>query len=482
MKKIAYLATAILALSLLFASCKMEPKLHQNVDATQKSENAEGLRVKLNGAMSMFGAYQFMGRNVFAIADICSDVAEADPSAGHFVEMYTWTFSETTSYLAQAWTFGYDIAHNATLAIIDGNELLAKKKEELAADSKNEVLVAEVANIETNLSQLYALKAYCYFYMVNLFAKPYSAENQGQLGLVLIPNDKTIKPKTTVKRATVKETYDFILDLLAKAQGLQNNETSTFYPNAISTKAFEARVHLYMREWQKAADAAEAAIALGVAPIENDSYVAIWGSLAENEEFLFSLKKASDDNLSANSLNNLYGGYRASVSSVLTGLLKDGDCRKQLVGLSDKGKKTPHPRKFDGSSDGANVNNVPLVRASEVYLIAAEAYAQLGDVAKAQQKLFEVAKRDASVKAAAELPGDKAALLSFIADEGAREFFCEGHRLFDLRRTEAIATINGKAGYKPYNFVFPIPAAEVNAGFLEKGQDNPDWKDNLPKK
>lgn len=481
MKKIFYLAAAFLALSLAFSSCNMEPKLHHNVDANKQSESAEELRVKLNGAMSMFAYYNFMGRNIQVIADVCSDVAEADPSAGHYVEMYTWTFSETTSYLAAAWTYGYDVAHNVTVALIDGNALLAKKKAELEANADDAVLQQEVAAVETTLSQLYALKAYCYFYMLNLFGKPYSPENEGQLGLVLIPNDATIKPKQMVKRVTVKETYDFILDLLAKSQSLQNLEQSSFYPNPVNTKAFEARVHLYMRQWQKAADAVDALVAAGVKPQEdNEAYLKMWGNLSENSEMIFALKKSSDDNLSANSLNNFYKGYQGTVSPMVKDLLQANDCRLGLIGESDPQTKSLHPRKYDGSTDGANVSNIPVIRASEVYLIGAEAYAQLGNDAKAKELLYAVAKRNADLASSDALPSGKDNLLKFIEEERVRELFCEGHRFFDLRRTEATATINGKEGFKLYNFVFPIPDDEVNAGFLEGGQTNADWKDNLP--
>ena len=99
--------------------------------------------------------------------------------------------------------------------------------------------------------------------------------------------------------------------------------------------------------------------------------------------------------------------------------------------------------------------------------------------ADAQTALLYTAKRNPAITAVADLPSTKEDLLKFIAEERIRELFTEGNRLYDLRRTEATATIAGKANFKPYNSVFPIPASEINAGFMT--QQNDDWASNLPK-
>lgn len=460
----------------------MEPKLHHNVDATKQSESAQELRVKLNGAMSLFAGRHFMGRNVPIIADACSDVTVVDPTSGHYLSMYSWTFNEKEADLEAVWTIGYDVAHNLTMAIIDGNQLLEKAKKELATDPKNQEKLYEVAMTETTLSQMYTLKAYTYFYLVNLFGKVYNDANKSTFGLILIPNDRVIKPKEKLKRATVEETYNEILALLKKAQELKNLEKTSFYPNPVSIKAFEAKVYLYKKDWKNAIASSEEAIKAGVKPVEEaKDYYNIWTTLSESPEVLFTLKKTSDDNLSANSLNNFYGGYKATVSQMVLKLFKEKDYRKALIAEKMAGRKAPHPRKFDGTTDGMNVNNVPILRASEVYLNAAEAYLEDGNEAKAKEMILAVAKRDADIASIDKLPSGKEELKKFISEERIREFFTEGYRFFDLRRMELKATINGAKDYQLSTFVFPLPDAETRAGFLDKDQTNRDWNKNLPK-
>ena len=137
--------------------------------------------------------------------------------------------------------------------------------------------------------------------------------------------------------------------------------------------------------------------------------------------------------------------------------------------------------KFPGIAGADAVNNIPVFRVSEMYLIMAEAAAQSGDVSGARKELLNTAKRNPAIRTEGDLPGTKEALLAFIAEERQRELFEEGHRWYDARRTgEKIEVADGK--YKNFNvrsFVFPIPADEINAGFGT--QQNPNWVNAMPK-
>ena len=144
-------------------------------------------------------------------------------------------------------------------------------------------------------------------------------------------------------------------------------------------------------------------------------------------------------------------------------------------------------RKYQGIETSQATSNIPIFRKSEMALIIAECEAQNGNVEEAQKYLGYTAKRDAQYATEdgtcdlSKLPSTQEGLLDFIWSENVREFFGEGHFLFDARRLDKTITVMGGkcTTFKPANFVFPIPAAEINAGFMK--EQNTGWSDNLPK-
>ena len=168
------------------------------------------------------------------------------------------------------------------------------------------------------------------------------------------------------------------------------------------------------------------------------------------------------------------------------------DCRKILIDGRDKTSTESEPVYTGGkiahfsSGNPARGTNY-IVNAPEMYLIKAEANVQLNKLNEAKEALLVVAKRNLDIKSTNDLPSKKENLMSFIKDERARELFQEGMRLYDLRRwNERVSVYANSApaikftytNYEISNLVFPIPSAEINAGF---GVTQNNWTNTLPK-
>lgn len=471
MKKIS-LYILLIVLSFGTTGCSLETDPYSAIPSEDAFKSTQDVQNAIHGAYKSLGDDTFYGKHIVAISDMASDICVADNSSGHFVSFDNWNINEDVVELSEAWTTGYTTIDRATRAINGANNLLANPTE-------NRLTSQDIDNLNSYASQMYALRSLSSFTLVNIFGLPYKAGTaNSQLGIVLVDLEP-IEAYTNVSRSTVAETYTQILKDIASAKTYMNKLTSgkkqsisQYYLNEAAIYALEARVKLYMQDYAGAKTAAQLAIdTRGSGNVSNNDYVQMWSSTAITNEDIFTIVKSESDNLSANSLNTLYGSYGGFISAFAINKFADNDIRAGLIDGT-------HPRKFDGTAASESLSNIPVFRKSEMYLIIAEASAQLSQIADAQNALFFTAKRNTDITAATELPNTKDALLTFIADERIREFFQEGHRLYDLRRTGAAATIGGNQNFVLANFVYPIPSNEINSGFGVV--QNPNWADNLP--
>ena len=143
------------------------------------------------------------------------------------------------------------------------------------------------------------------------------------------------------------------------------------------------------------------------------------------------------------------------------------DVRRQLYELGTTGRGTAfiETTKFLGKNGTINLDNVPVIRISEVYLNRAEANYYLGNTAAALADVNTIRTRSGlPARTAAELTG--APLLAEILRQRRLEFAFEGQRWFDLKRTgqnivKATAQGGGLA-YTDFRILANIPVNELS--------------------
>jgi hypothetical protein len=109
-----------------------------------------------------------------------------------------------------------------------------------------------------------------------------------------------------------------------------------------------------------------------------------------------------------------------------------------------------------------------IFRLGEVYLIRAEAAAELGNTTAALNDLNTVRARAGLTPSAAVSQED---ILAAILHERQTELFCEwATRWLDLKRTGTINTVLGaeKPGWQPTDALFPVPNPEIQVDNLLK--------------
>ncbi len=458
-----------LALVFAFSSCDdfltYEPSDSVN-DATA-FKTAKDVGNALNGVYYSLGKYEFFGRNVIALGDIAADNCWMTGTSGHFDQIYKYTVNTDSGDLLDIWDGGYKTIDRAARLIVAGKELL-----------ETDIPEGDKTIIKSAIAQSYAVKALSQFALVNIFGLPYSDANKSTPGIVVV-GDEPIVAFQEVARGTVNDAYVQVLaDIQAARENIASVENSSFLMNEAALNALEARVKLYMGDFRGAKTAALAAISKsgGAIVTSADDYFNMWTSVAPTSEDIFSIAKLSNDNLSANALNTLYGSYDGKATTGLFGLFGLNDMR---IALFEGSGEMIRALKYIGLPTSAATSNIPVLRLPEMYLIVAEAKAQT-DEADAVDYVWEIAKRNADL-AKTSIPTDKAGLLNFISVERRRELFQEGHRWFDLRRTGEIMTrVGGNFPVSNWNaskFVYPIPSQEVNASGIAQ---NTGWETNLP--
>lgn len=314
------------------------------------------------------------------------------------------------------------------------------------------------AFIKQITGEMEVVRAFVYFYQVNMFG-----------GVPLVTTtDYTTNAQSP--RATSADIYKLILSDLndaTKKLPITYPSSGHIRPNLYTAVALKAKVHLYQANWQEAYNEADSVIRLGGFSLEPDlNNVFLDGS----NEAIWQVPILYPYSGSGDARNFVpYGGTPAfPVTDSLLNSFEPGDQRKVdwLAFNHVNDRNAYYPFKYKDLSPTSPATDFMMIRFGEMYLIRAEAAAQLNNLNVAVSDINTIRRR---AGLAAINPTSQVTVLAAIRQERRIELCFEfGNRWFDLNRTAGDSKYPSSGqitavlpGYQSFDALYPVPLTQL---------------------
>ena len=414
-----------------------------------------GIYAAVKGNSSLVDYY---GRLMFVYGDMRGEDVQYENNSGsgraQFYYYMNYSTADDFSSSSAVWQTPYIVIARANRVIeaAEGGQL-----------SDAEEAQAEIAQYA---AEARVLRAMALFDLTRIYGKPYTMDQGASLGVPIVTSsvDPDIKPA----RSTVAECYttvekDLNDAISSGALMTTNDEYSKGYVTVWTAKALQVRVYMTKGEFDKALSVAEDIIKNAPYSLWSTSeYAGAWSesSIAHSKEILFELViDDTTDWTDREGIAYLYsdpatqgGGYGdVIVSKAFSDMLTSDpqDVRNNVL-LESLDPKSPYKgykiyiNKMPAVGNDVRYADVPVLRLSEVYLSAAEAAFQTGDLTKAASLLNDIIK-NRTTDTSKEVTASNI-ILDRIYVERRKELVGEGQRYFDaMRRGETIVRYTSEA-------------------------------------
>jgi len=432
MKK--FIAIYIICFSLVSCEGLLETNPTESIDLDVAANSESGLNGLLIDIYDDLQTWWMYGSRLICGPDLMADNIFYTRTTGWYEDI--WSNRSTIG----EWQFAYGSINKANIIIANGERL--RLEEDLSS--------TEIKRLNQLIGQAYALRALLHFHLVNAYAYSPTAIVSGRSkgGIPLQLNPVTALGDVETKgRATIDEVYNQMVADLQEAILIMDNDHSATVNNGLigqaAAQALLSRIALYAGDWETAASAASDAIASQQARLsDRENYANDWDA-AYHPEALFLLIFQINEPVNINvALQRIYttvnrrdpdyvGGGTYLPSDGYLALIDSNDVRRSILqmGRMDRLEVT----KFTGDAGGTHIDNIPIIRLTEMYLNRAEAYAQLrrNDEAIADLDLIRQRSYGDAFSPTTAIGDD---LLDVIYLERRLELAFEGHRWYDLKR------------------------------------------------
>jgi hypothetical protein len=436
-----------------FASCDLNIIPSDALTGTQIKNTSDGLVNLVNGGYAQFkdipageSSNNWYLRQYYHLSDFASD----DIVCGYKTEddlINSFRYNDRAaekSNINSFWEVSYKIIYGSNIAI--------KMADEKGSDPVTDYLKGEC----------YFLRAFAAHSLVRLFAKPYSTANSSLPGIILRESSDDGAPKA---RATLAETYDYIISSLKKAASLMIEQppevrNNKGFASKYSAWALLSRVFLYKGDYQSSMSYADSVINSGAYSLETaETYPVYFANAQTSSETIWYIPfLAIDDKKEASVASMIYNGANCwgeeGASPSILDVMGFGtsmmniDVRWKYIETSNPGLKNGvniyFISKFSGQDGSPTLSSPVMLRLSEVYLNRAEAYAKTGDVGSALADLNEIRTNRMAVPIGGSLDDylynegrdgiTSGNILDAVLKERRIELAFEGHRIFDILR------------------------------------------------
>lgn len=463
MNQMKKLLIAVTLTGVLFTSCKkiLDQKPQTSLDATTAFTTKEGVQAGLIGIYDALQSGNYYGLRYFAFADLYADNISHTGTFPSFAQIANKQILADNVEVSNMWNTIYNGINRA-------NNVIASAAKINDASFNKDAAIAEAKT----------LRGLMYFDLLRYFGGSPNGYNKGSGLGVPIFTTPTLTPADAEPKARASETEVLALidaDLNAGIAGLPTSAPNGRL-NKNAANALKARLALYKENFTDAETFATAVLSQYTSSpngglVAGADYATLYLNKNVKPESIFELQYFSDD---ANSIAFFYysagtgGRNEITSSSSLSNAHEAGDLRKPInVTVAAAGIPANKTRKYSRISGD---DNVILIRLAELYLIRAEARARKAapDLTGALDDLNRIRTRAGLTPSVAATPAD---IVTAVKQERRIELAHEGHRFFDLRRYNDLATI----GVTNPNFTrWPIPQREVQTSNNVVAQ-NPDY-------
>jgi starch-binding outer membrane protein, SusD/RagB family len=453
MYKLASKITLALFGAVLFVSCDgfLDTTPTTNVDPITAQENIEGIEAILTSVYNRLQSQFRYGREITLTPDILADNTEQHPV----------TSGRGDNYAVNSQGSHISFWNTAYLTINEANYVIAGSSEvENVPQSTRDRLRGE-ALFQRGLA---------YFDLARTYGYEPGREVGGWTQSAIIRTEPTRDVNDADLRGRESNTavYQQVVDDLDEAiQLLANGDRGVFFSNYVAANALMARVQLYLENWEDAIDYADAALAnTSVQLLDTEAaFISNPFNSVPNPESLWELnidpvEESLGSNVGLCPWTSPTHWFDVVPSENLLDTFDPNDYRNHLFTVHTDG--WPVSLKW-ACSTGAFDDNVPIIRLPELFLIKAEAHAELDQLIDALANLEELQTARGLTPF---VSADKDEIIEEIMVERRRELHFEGHRFYDLKRRAMDITKQAGATTVPYTdfrILSPLTSGEVDS-------------------